>query len=247
MNRLKLAAPLAVLLLGGCLSFGPKVPATLFDLTPDTVAAPGSGTSGTLESAIVVLEPEAEQRLDVTRVPVQIDDANVAYVKDAMWIERPARLFQRLVAETLRAKGTRLVLEPEAEQRLDVTRVPVQIDDANVAYVKDAMWIERPARLFQRLVAETLRARGTRLVLDTDPGTGNTLRLGGRLLDMGFDARTSEAVVRFDAVRTQPGGRIDTKRFEERVPGVTAKPVVLGPALDRAANQVAAQVAEWVG
>ena len=192
MNRLKFVAPLAVLLLGGCLSFGPKVPATLFDLTPDTVAAPGSGTSGTLESAIVVLEPEAEQRLDVTRVPVQIDDANVAYVKDAMWIERPARLFQRLVAETLRAKGTRLVL-------------------------------------------------------DSDPGSGNALRLGGRLLDMGYDARTSEAVVRFDAVRTQPGGRIDTKRFEARVPGITAKPAALGPALDRAANEVAGQVAEWVG
>ena len=193
MNRFVLAVPLAAsLLLGGCLSFGPKVPTTLFDLTPDAVAAPGSGTSGTLESAIVVLEPEAEQRLDVTRVPVQIDDANVAYVKDAMWIERPARLFQRLVAETLRAKGTRLVL-------------------------------------------------------DSDPGTGNALRLGGRLLDMGYDARTLEAVVRFDAVRTQPGGRIDTKRFEARVPGITAKPAALGPALDQAANQVAVQVAEWVG
>ena len=193
MNRFVLALPLAAsLLLGGCLSFGPKVPATLFDLTPDAVAAPGSGTSGTLESAILVLEPEAEQRLDVTRVPVQIDDANVAYIKDAMWIERPARLFQRLVAETLRAKGTRLVL-------------------------------------------------------DSDPGTGNALRLGGRLLDMGYDARTLEAVVRFDAVRTQPGGRIDTKRFEARVPGITAKPAALGPALDQAANQVAVQVAEWVG
>ena len=193
MNRFVLAVPLAAsLLLGGCLSFAPKVPATLFDLTPDVVAAPGSGTSGTLESAILVLEPEAEQRLDVTRVPVQIDDANVAYVKDAMWIERPARLFQRLVAETLRAKGTRLVL-------------------------------------------------------DSDPGTGNALRLSGRLLDMGYDARTLEAVVRFDAVRTQPGGRIDTKRFEARVPGITAKPAALGPALDSAANRVAVQVAEWVG
>ena len=192
MSRLKLAAPFAALLLAGCISFGAKAPATLFDLTPDAVAAPGSGTSGTLDSAILMLEPEAEQRLDVTRVPVQIDDANVAYVKDAMWVERPAKLFQRLVAETLRAKGTRLVL-------------------------------------------------------DADPGAGNTLRLGGRLLDMGYDARTSEAVVRFDAVRTQPGGRIDTRRFEARVGGIESKPAQLGPALDQAANQVAAQVAEWVG
>lgn len=193
MSRLKFAPLLLpVILLGGCLSFGPKVPNTLFDLTADAAAAPGSGTSGTLASAILVHEPEAEQRLDVTRVPVQIDDANVAYVKNAMWIERPARLFQRLIAETLRAKGSRLVL-------------------------------------------------------DTDPGAGNTLRLGGRLLDMGYDARTSEAVVRFDAVRTHPGGRIDTRRFEARVPGIQSKPAQLGPALDQAANQVAAQVADWVG
>ena len=69
MNRFVLAVPLAAsLLLGGCLSFGPKVPATLFDLTPDAVAAPGSGTSGTLESAILVLEPEAAPT-DVALVP----------------------------------------------------------------------------------------------------------------------------------------------------------------------------------
>ena len=192
MSRTTTAALLAPLLLGGCLSFGPKVPDTLFNLTPASAAQAGTGTSGTLESAIVVMEPDAEQRLDVNRVPVQIDDANIAYLKKAMWVERPARLFQRLLTETL-------------------------------------------------------RARGSRLVLDSDPGTGDTTRLSGRLLDMGYDARTSSAVVRFDAVRTQAGGRIDTRRFEGRVSGIEAKAAAVGPALDQAANDVARQVAEWVG
>ncbi|MFC4294521.1 ABC-type transport auxiliary lipoprotein family protein [Novosphingobium tardum] len=193
MTTTRALAPLAaVLLLSGCISFGSKPPPTLFNLTATSPAQAGSGASGTLSSAIVVLEPQAEQRLDVVRVPVQIDDANVAYIKNAAWVERPARLLQRLVTETI-------------------------------------------------------RARGSRLVLDTDPGTGNSTKLEGRLLDMGFDARTSSAVVRFDAVRTAIGGEISTRRFESIVPGVTAKPESIGPALNQAANDVARQVADWVG
>ncbi|HUQ13572.1 MAG TPA: ABC-type transport auxiliary lipoprotein family protein [Novosphingobium sp.] len=193
MTRLTLVAPLAAaLLLGGCISFGPKVPDTLFNLTATAPAAAGSGASGTLESAIVVLEPDAEQRLDVVRVPVQIDDAHVAYLKNATWVERPAALFQRLLAETI-------------------------------------------------------RARGSRLVLDSDPGSGDTTRLTGRLLDMGYDARSSSAVVRFEAVRSQVGGRIDTRRFESRVGGIASDAKLVAPALDQAANDVARQVAEWVG
>jgi cholesterol transport system auxiliary component len=185
-------AALAAALLAGCISFGPKVPDTLFNLTPAAAVEPGSTASGTLATAIVVLEPDAEQRLDVNRVPVRIDEAHVAYLQDATWVERPARLFQRLLAETI-------------------------------------------------------RARGGRLVLDSDPGTDDSARLSGRLVDMGYDARTSSAVVRFEAVRTQPGGRIDTRRFESIVGQVQPKARAVGPALDQAANDVARQVADWVG
>ncbi|MCX7285200.1 MAG: ABC-type transport auxiliary lipoprotein family protein, partial [Novosphingobium sp.] len=91
--------------LSGCVSFGPKAPETLMALTPTATSAAGTGTSGTIGDALVVMEPDAEARLAVTRVPVQIDDANVAYLKDTMWVERPSRLFQRLLAETIRARG----------------------------------------------------------------------------------------------------------------------------------------------
>ena len=192
---MKLLAPLAplaaLLLLGGCISFGPKAPPTLYDLTAENPAPAGAGQSGTLASALVVEVPEAPLELAVTRIPVQIDGANVAYIKDAGWVERPARLLQRLLAETIRAKGSRLVLESE-------------------------------------------------------PGTGASEVLSGRLIAMGFDAQSNAAVVRLDAMRTTKGGQVQVKRFEASQPA-TVEPATLGPALNRAANDVARQVAEWVG
>ncbi len=97
--------------LAGCVSFGAKTPDTLLSLRPTNGPAAGATASGTAETALIVLEPSADARLAVTRVPVQIDDAKLAYLKDTMWVERPSRLFQRLLAETIRAKGTRLVIE----------------------------------------------------------------------------------------------------------------------------------------
>jgi cholesterol transport system auxiliary component len=141
-----------------------------------------------------------------------------------------------------------VVLDPDTDRRIDVLRVPVQVDDATVAYVKDASWVERPARQFRRLLAETIRAKGGRLVVEGDDAevAGKTT-LRGRLLDMGYDARSQAIVVRFDALREDAGGAVLTKRFEATVPGIAADAKTVGPALNRAANEVAAQVADWVG
>lgn len=54
-------------------------------------------------------------------------------------------------------------------------------------------------------------------------------------------------IVRFDAVLRTANGAIQTRRFESTVPGVAAQAVPVGEALNRAANEVAAQVADWVG
>jgi cholesterol transport system auxiliary component len=184
-----LALPVA---LAACVSFGGKAPPTLFSLTAAKSAPAGAAVTGKLAEAVVIAEPETDRRLAVQRVAVQIDDANVAYLKDAMWVERPARLFSGLIAETLRAKGGRLVfLESEA----------------------------------------------------AGPGT---LRLSGRLLEMGYDARAQSVVVLFDAIRSK-GGEISTRRFEHVVSGVPAEAKFVGPALNEAANAVAAEVADWMG
>jgi cholesterol transport system auxiliary component len=126
--RLTAAAALA-LALAGCLSLGKEPPETLFNLTPARVAAAGSGASGTAREAISVHEPEASARLDVLRVPVQVSDASVAYLQDAQWVEKPARLFTRLLEESIRAKGTRLVVDGSDVQFAAATRLSGQLLD----------------------------------------------------------------------------------------------------------------------
>jgi cholesterol transport system auxiliary component len=116
-----------------------------------------------------------------------------------------------------------------------------------VAYLVGTSWVERPSRLFRALLAETLRTRTQVLVLeDSQAASSNGIRLSGRLIDMGFDARSQSVVVRFDAMRTGPKGEVQTKRFESTVAGVQPKPESVGPALNKAANDVAGQVAEWM-
>jgi cholesterol transport system auxiliary component len=139
------------------------------------------------------------------------------------------------------------VIEPDTDQRLNVVRVPVLTSDSTVAYLQDAVWVEKPARLFQRLLGETIRAGGTRLVVDEgDLGYSAATKLSGRLLDMGFDAASGSVVVRFDGVLQTPDGKVQTRRFESRIPGVEPEAAFVGPALNEAANQVAGQVADWV-
>ena len=188
------AVPLvAALLLGGCVSLGGKAPKQLIGLTPERTAPAGDFAATPLRDALVVLDPEAERRLDVQRVPVQVNDSTIAYLKDATWVERPARQFRRLLAETIRAKGKRLVVEAG------------------------------------------------------DTAEGGKTALGGRLLDMGYDARSQTVVVRFDAMRWDARGEVVSRRFEASVPGVSPKVEAVGPALNKAANDVAGQVADWVG
>ena len=180
-------------LLAGCISFGAEPPESLLSLTPTVEAAAGTGTSGDIADAIEVVEPDAPARLDVTRVPVQIDDTNVAYLKDAMWVEKPARLFARLIGETIRATSNRLVIDGD------------------------------------------------------DPALTPRVQLRGTLREFGYDARTSSVVVRYDAIRDVNGQAVTTRRFESVIPGVAAEAAPVGEALNRAANEVAGQVAAWVG
>lgn len=180
-------------LLAGCISLAPKPPEQLITLTPARMASPGADVAGPAASVLAVAEPTAEQRLAVTRVPVQVSDSGVAYLKDAVWVEKPTRLFQQLLAETIRARGARLV-----------------VSEGSLGY-------------------------------------GAATTLSGRLLDMGYDASAGGVIVRYEAVLQMPDGNVRTRRFESRIPDVAADVSAVGPALNQAANQVAAEVAAWVG
>lgn len=115
--------------LSGCLSLGGEKPDQLLTLTPVRAAPAGFATSGSAASALAVLEPGVEQRLNVTRVPVQTSDSSLAYLQDAVWVEKPARLFQSLVAETIRTTGNRLVVREDDLGTRPVTTLSGQLLD----------------------------------------------------------------------------------------------------------------------
>lgn len=139
------------------------------------------------------------------------------------------------------------VLTPSTPQELRTPRVPVRTG-GTVAYLKDAQWVEMPGSLFGRLLSETIAARTGRVVLDPgqfafDPG----LRLTGQLQQFGIDAEANEAVVVYDAALARAPGTVETRRFEARVPVAAVDVANAGAGLNRAANQVAAEVAGWIG
>lgn len=137
---------------------------------------------------------------------------------------------------------------PVIAKELRTVRIPVRISPTDVQYVTDAQWVDTPDRLFGGLLAETIRRTTNRVVLDPaltglDPG----LIVSGELQSFGYDAATGQAVVRFDgALSTAGGTRVETRRFEANVPS-DGSAASIGPALNRAANEVATKVAAWVG
>ena len=137
---------------------------------------------------------------------------------------------------------------PVISKELSTTRVPALVGPTAVAYIEGLQWVESPDKLFQDLLHETVVRTTNRVVLDPrqaslDPGVS----LSGTLTRFGYDTATGAVVVRYDGALSRAGGtRVETRRFEASVPadGTAAR---VGPALNAAANQVAAQVASWIG
>lgn len=152
--------------------------------------------------------------------------------------------------QTAASGATVTVLFPVVPHELATTRVPVHQGGNAVAYVKDAQWVEAPPRLFARLLGDTISARTGRPVLSyrqsqVDPGA----TLSGELRSFGVDADTNEAVVIYDALLVENGdaAKFQKRRFEARAPLAEVKPELVAEALNKAANQVAIEVSDWVG
>jgi cholesterol transport system auxiliary component len=191
--KTKLLLLAAALPLAGCISFGAKPPPSL--LTLDATSAPAVGA-----------------------------DQNSAKAR-SITIQVPA-------TPTAIAGG----------------RVPVQATPTTIAYVKDAQWAEPPARLFARLLADTVSARSNMVVLSTVQSIGDpSATLAGDLRRFGLDASTREAVVTYDGALTRAGKEtVEKRRFEARVPVSAIDAANAGSAISQAANQVAGEVAAWV-
>ena len=150
-------------------------------------------------------------------------------------------------ATTSNADNAVTVVRPTMPQALNTTRVPVMTGQ-NVAYLKDAFWVDTPDQLFRRLLSETIASQTGRVVLDPlqfsfNPGN----RLTGQLQNFGLDSARMEAVVTYDAALGRGPEAVATRRFEARVPVAAADRANVAPALNAAANRVAAEVAAWIG
>ena len=140
------------------------------------------------------------------------------------------------------------IVTPSVQRELGTVRVPVQVTPSDVQYVANLQLVDAPAKLFQGLLEETVRRTTNRVVLGPsqttlDPG----LVVAGELQRFGYDASSGQVVVTYDGSLSAAGGaRIETRRFTATAPadGTAAS---VGPALNRAANQVALDVAKWIG
>lgn len=138
---------------------------------------------------------------------------------------------------------------PGAIPALATQRVMVSAGPTAIAYLKDGLWAAPPAQLFRGLLAETITVRTGRVVPDprllaSKPDT----RLSGQLSQFGLDGPGGAAVVTFDAALTRGGSdRLETRRFTARVPVTAELPAPVAAAINQAANQVAADVADWIG
>lgn len=152
-------------------------------------------------------------------------------------------------ARTVGSRGAVAVAIPSVVQALGTPRVPVQSGPTSLAYLKGAQWLDVPSHLFRDLLAETIAARTGRVVPDLRlPALAPDTRLSGRIEAFGIDASTNVAVVTFDAVLSREGSEtVQSRRFETRVPVAGIDPTSVPPALNEAANKVAADVADWIG
>lgn len=101
---------LSATLLGGCVKFGGKPPATL--LTISSTTRPGTDVQPTEANGVVtIIEPDVPKSLQTVRVAVRTDANDFAYVPKAFWVDTPRNQFKSVLSETVAARNGVLVLD----------------------------------------------------------------------------------------------------------------------------------------
>ena len=160
----------------------------------------------------------------------------------------PAEMAPAGAAAPVAAGSAVTVMVPAAPVELATVRVPVRTGRTDLAYVKGAQWGDLPARLFRDLLAETIRVRTGRITLDTrDYHLAPGPRLMGRINQFGLDAGSMTVTMSYDATIQRGDTQLETRRFEAHAPASAATEAGVAPALNTVANDVATQVADWVG
>lgn len=149
--------------------------------------------------------------------------------------------------------GTTLAVEPpQLPAMLQTLRLAVRTSDNEVQYLKAASWAETPSRLVQRLLSDTLTARGMAVIDRSQAGARADASLSGMLREFTLDVRNPAAPmvsVRFDAQLTRAGVArpLAIRSFVATEPAPSDSPVDVAAALSRATNRMAGDLAIWTG
>lgn len=168
----------------------------------------------------------------------------------------PSQLLTLTPSEVLPPGATRsatagqsiAVLSPTVPRAINTNRIPVYVNPTTIQYLANATWVGEPRDLFRNLLSEKIAARTGRLVLDPNnfaQASGATL--SGQLLLFGFEPARMEVVIAYEGALSRGQQSLQTQRFEARVPVTTQDVTTIAPALNQAANQLAEQVADWIG
>ncbi|MCE7795185.1 ABC-type transport auxiliary lipoprotein family protein [Sphingobium sufflavum] len=107
---LLVAGLLSATLLGGCVRFGAKPPASLLTVESNARVAPGTVAAAD-KGVVTIIEPDVPKALSTVRVAVRTGDTSFAYVPKAYWVDTPRNLFRAVVAETVASRNSVLVLD----------------------------------------------------------------------------------------------------------------------------------------
>lgn len=137
---------------------------------------------------------------------------------------------------------------PALPAELRNSRIAVQ-SGASFAYLPNAAWVDMPSQMFRAVLAETIEAKTGHFVPDrrNEAITPDT-RLAGTLAAFQLLGGQGRVLVVFDATLSKSGSdQIQARRFEATSPASGEEAASVAAALNRAANKIAADVAEWVG
>ena len=183
----------ALVMTSGCVRIGTKPPERLLAITSQSAAPAGELLSGAIDQALFVDLPAVPRSIATLRVAVRSGENSFAYVKDALWVDLPSRQFQGMLAEAIRTRTGRLVLDP-------------------------GQYLARRGQILE-----------------------------GNLLEFGIDAARRQAIVTYDAsLMAHDGQSVIRQRFTANVPVSDINADTVAPAISEAANQVSAAVADWI-
>lgn len=171
--------------------------------------------------------------------------------------EDPPERLMGLTAQATVPAGTAKISQDKQAVSVAMPALPSQLRNQRIAvqtgmtyaYMPKIAWIDTPGAMFRSVLAETIEAKTGRFVPDhRNASITPDNRLGGTLIAFQLLGGQGQVLVIYDATLARSGSdEVKARRFEARVPVAGEDAATVAAGLNQAANQVAAEVAEWIG